>query len=158
MIITLLATLVSAILLFSLLDNTSFVASKSKAMSRPKTIKEYTRQYFDDFQMYLCIPNKVLLFPPRELLVRGVPYALNTQTKSDILPFKRMIMKKTAISRTRRCTECIRQCSISSSHFVNIGLNFNQFRMMTNEELLNHLRNTLTQEQFTSLFGSKFPY
>lgn len=159
MVITLLATLVFAITLFSLLDSTSFFSSgNNKIIRKPKTIKEYTKQYFDDFQMFLCIPHKILLYPPRELIVRGVTYAMNTQTKSDLLPYKRMIMKKSTINRTRRCSECIRQCTFASGDFVDLHLSFNEFKVMNNDEVLRHLRRNLTQEQFILVFGSKYSY
>ena len=116
------------------------------------TIKQATTEYLSNFNMYLCIKNKLLLFPPKEIPINKGYCTLNLSTKSDLLPHKNInagiISKDTLI-----CNECLHHCSLKLHEFIDLKISFNDFRQMTNENFKRYLEITLTKEQFDELFN-----
>ena len=96
--------------------------------------KKVTHQYLCDFNMYLCLKNKLFLFPPKEISANKRYYTLNLNTKNNLLPHK-CINGNGISEKITTCTECINHCSVYSSDIVNLRMSFDKFRKLNNDEL-----------------------
>lgn len=135
------------ILIFLLFEN----STPEKSFNSPKKL---IHQYLCDFNVYLCLKNKIFLFPPKEISLNNRYYTLNLHTENKLLPHKCMngngLLKNSSM-----CTECINRCSLYSSDIIDLRMNFDCFRKLNNEELKHHLKSILTPKQFEELFDNK---
>lgn len=139
----LLIVLVCLGLIFFVIDSPSAKIDTKSAVS----------EYLSDFDMYICIKNRLLLFPAKELNINKKYYAINLSTNNNLLRHKN-INAGGFSKATENCTECLHHCPLASDEIVSIKLNFNQFRVLSNEELMEHLKKVLSEEQFCRLFKS----
>ena len=129
-----------------------FFGTSSNQGNKSNKTKDAIKEYLSNFNMYLCIRNKLLLFPPKELNIMNKGYyTLNLSTHNNILRHRNI--NASAFSKdTQNCSECLYHCPLGSDDIVSLKLTFDQFRTLTNDELLKHLQEILTEDQFNRLF------
>lgn len=111
-------------------------------------------QYLCGFNMYLCLKNKLFLFPPKEISVNKRYYTLNLSTRNNLLRHKSINSNGLSESNST-CTECLHRCRLYSSDIVDLKMSFYSFRKLDNNELKKYLENILTAEQFEQLFSKE---
>ena len=131
-----------------------FGTSNNQGNSKSTKIKDTIKEYLSKFDMYICIKNKLLLFPSKELNISNKYYTINLSTNSNLLRHRNI--NANAFSKdTQNCTECLHHCPLTSGEIIPLKLTFDQFRILTNDELLEHLQTILTEEQFYRLFNEE---
>ena len=129
----------------------SLISSTSNT-DKNNNLKEATAEYLSNFNMYLCMRNKLLLYPPKEIRIHNGYYTLNLSASNNLLPHRNI--NAATISKDRPvCNECLHRCSLKVNEFIDLNLSFNDYRQMSNETFKKYLKSHLTEEQFNRLFN-----
>lgn len=129
-----------------------FLGNATNGTDKQHHVKQATNEYLSNFNMYLCLKNKLLLYPPKEVRINNGYCTLNLSAKSDLLPHKNInagVISKDSLI----CNECLHHCSLKINEFVDLKISFNDYRQMSNEAFKKYLQINLTEEQFNDLFG-----
>ena len=143
--------MVQAIIIFILLILIFLLFGNPASEKTFNSPKKAIHQYLCDFNMYLCLKNKLFLFPPKEVSLNRRYYTLNLQTENKLLPHK-CINGNALSDKSTNCTECLNCCSVYSSDLINLKMSFDKFRKLNDDELRYYLKSILTPEQFSQLF------
>lgn len=127
-------------------------AGKSMSGGKALDIKSSAEQYLSGFKMYICIPHRLIFFPPKEIYINKRCYTLNLSVNSNLLAH-RNINSELFSGASLICTECVKRCSEESGGIAPLNISFEAFRKLTDEELYEHLKLQLTEEQLNALFG-----
>ncbi len=121
-------------------------------ISRHSSNKLVNKQYLSEFKVYLCLKNRLLLYPPKEIYIENNYHILNLSAKSNLLPHKNVIAKNHQLT---KCTECLHRCipEIEGSDMIDLNLSFATFKHLSNQEFKTHLKAILTEEQYEYLFN-----
>lgn len=139
------------LIIFILLVLTFLLFGKPISTQNNNSPKQIIQRYLSEFNMYLCLKNKLILFPPKELSINKVYFTLNLTTNNDLLPHK--CINAGSVSRDiTACTECLHHCPLGSPDMVDLKLSFNVFRTLSDEELKAHIKTLVSQEEFEKLF------
>lgn len=129
-------------------------AGKSRNDAAPRDIKSSAERYLSGFKMYVCIPHRIIFFPPKEIYIGKSCYTLNLTVNSSLLAH-RNINSELFSGDSSVCTECIKRCTPESGCIVPLNMSFEAFRRLTDEELYEHLKKQLTEAQPNDLFDSQ---